>query len=196
MIELADSARHYFARLLAQQDVTGMAIRLRAIDPGTPAGDCQLTFCEPGEIAEDDWTIECGDFDLIVDAASAPFLEAASISYEQQRGGGQLTIRAPKLKGQAPGAGASLIERVRHVLDSEVNPSLAAHGGRVSLEEISAEGEVVLRFGGGCHGCGQVDATLKHGIERSLLGRFPELTAIRDATDHSSGRTPYYRRTG
>lgn len=194
MIELSDSAKEYFSHLLQQQGIAGVGVRLTALHPGTPKGDCQLSFCEPEEVRADDWTIDCGDFPLIVDSASVPFLEQTSISYEAERGGGQLTIRAPRLKGKVPGAEASLVERVRYVLDAEVNPNLAAHGGRVSLVEVSASGEVVLQFGGGCHGCGQVDATLKHGIESTLKARVPEVTAIRDSTDHSNGAAPYYKR--
>ncbi len=80
------------------------------------------------------------------------------------------------------------------MIDSEVNPSLAAHGGRVSLVSIESDGVVVLRFGGGCHGCGMVDVTLRDGIERTLRQRFAEITGVRDATDHSCGTNPYVRR--
>jgi len=52
---------------------------------------------------------------------------------------------------------------------------------------------VTLRFGGGCHGCGMVDVTLKQGIEGTLRSRLPEITEVRDATDHASGHNPYYR---
>lgn len=193
MIELADSARDYFSKLIAQQGVPDLGIRLRAIKPGTPSGDCRLEFCEPAEVGADDYVIDCADFSIFVDAASAPWLDNVHISFEQQRGGGQLTIRAPRLKGQAPGPGASLIERVRHVLDSEINPGVASHGGRVSLVEIDADGVVVLQFGGGCHGCSQVSVTLKQGVEKTLRERIPEISAVRDATDHASGAAPYYR---
>lgn len=194
MIELGDSARDYFSKLLAQQGVAGLGIRLVAVKPGTPAGDCRLEFCETEDVREDDWTIDCEGFSLYVDSQSAPYLDGVSISYEAQRTGGQLTIRAPKLKGQVPGAEAGLVERVRYVLDTEINPGLASHGGRVSLVEISSDGVVVLQFGGGCHGCGQVDVTLKHGIEDTLRKRVPEVSAVRDVTDHSSGSNPYYKR--
>ncbi len=35
--------------------------------------------------------------------------------------------------------------------------------------------------------------TLKHGIERILMDSIPELTAVEDVTDHSSGDDPYYQ---
>jgi len=63
----------------------------------------------------------------------------------------------------------------------------------VALEEITAEKDVVLRFGGGCHGCGMVSVTLKQGIEKTLKQHFPEINSIIDATDHASGDNPYYK---
>lgn len=87
------------------------------------------------------------------------------------------TIKAPHIKGKAPAEGASLVERVRWVVEHEVNPQLASHGGRVAVEEVTAEGVVFLRFGGGCHGCGMADVTLKQGIEKTLLTRVPGVTA-------------------
>jgi Fe/S biogenesis protein NfuA len=78
------------------------------------------------------------------------------------------------------------------VLEAEINPKLASHGGRVSLLEIDAGGAVLLQFGGGCHGCGMVDVTLKQGVEKTLRERVPEITAVRDATDHADGKKPYY----
>jgi Fe/S biogenesis protein NfuA len=62
------------------------------------------------------------------------------------------------------------------------------------VQEVSAGGVVLLRFGGGCQGCGMADVTLKQGIEKTLMGRVPGITAVRDATDHDSGNAPYIPR--
>jgi Fe/S biogenesis protein NfuA len=62
----------------------------------------------------------------------------------------------------------------------------------VALVEITENMEVVLQFGGGCHGCGMADVTLKQGIEQTLTRHIPEITAVLDATDHHSGQNPYY----
>ncbi|MBV8156554.1 MAG: NifU family protein, partial [Dyella sp.] len=140
------------------------------------------------------WTIVCDGFDFHVEGDSASWLEGASIDFEPNATGGQLNIRAPRIKGEIPGEDAGLIERVRYVLEAEVNPKIASHGGRVSLLEVDADGVVVLQFGGGCHGCASVDVTLKHGVEKTLRERVPEITAVRDATDHSGGSNPYYRK--
>jgi Fe/S biogenesis protein NfuA len=194
MITLSDTAQEHFAKLVEQQGIAGLGIRLRAVDPGTPKGDCHLEFCEPGDLDGTEWEIECRDFSLYVDSASRPFLDGATIDFDRSPTGSQLTIKAPALRGSPPGEDASIVERVRYVIETEINPQLASHGGRVSLREVTAEGIVVLQFGGGCHGCGMVDATLRGGVERTLKERVAGVTGVADATDHATGENPYVRR--
>lgn len=193
MIEISQSAQAYFRRLLENQGGDALGIRLHALHAGTPAADARLAFCDADDLLGDEWQLECEGFVLYVDADSAPYFEDAQIEFVANTTGGQLNIRAPRIKGVVPGEGAGLIERVRHLIDTEINPQLAAHKGRVALEAVTAEGEVVLRFGGGCHGCGMVDATLRNGIEKTLRARIPEVTSVRDATDHATGDRPYYK---
>lgn len=64
---------------------------------------------------------------------------------------------------------APLIERVEYVIQTQINPQLANHGGRITLIEITEDGYAVLQFGGGCNGCSMVDVTLKDGVENNLL---------------------------
>lgn len=88
---------------------------------------------------------------------------------------------------------APLIERVEYVLQSQINPQLASHGGRVSLMEITEEGFAILQFGGGCNGCSMVDVTLKEGIEKELLKMFEgELKGVKDLTEHQRGEHSFY----
>ncbi len=194
MIDISERAQQHFLRLLEQQGIDGLGIRLRVTSPGTPAANCELEFCEPDDLTGGEWTIECAGFEFHVDGDSASWLDQATIDFEPNATGGQLNIRAPKIKGHIPGADAGVIERVRFVIESEINPKLASHGGRVTLLEVDAEHTVVLQFGGGCHGCGMVDVTLKQGVEKTLRELVPEITAVRDATDHAGGAKPYYKK--
>jgi len=193
MIDISERAQEHFRKLIAQQDHPGTGIRLRVVQGGTPGADCALEFCEPEDLDDREWAIECRGFTMYVDTDSAAWLEGATIDFEPNATGGLLNIRAPKIKGEVPGLEAGMVERVRYVLEAVINPQIAAHGGRVSLLEVSAQGEVVLQFGGGCHGCGMADVTLKQGIEKTLREKVPEITAVRDATDHGSGANPYYQ---
>lgn len=195
MIEITQSARDYFARLIAQQDMEGLGLHLAVLNPGTPSASCDLQFHVPDERAKDaepQQVFDYEQFKLFVPESSEAWLEDAKIDYEESETGGQLTIKAPGIKGTEPGNDADLAEKVQWLLDAEINPGLASHGGRVTLEEITGENAVVLRFGGGCHGCGMVNVTLQDGIEKTLKEYYPEITAVIDATDHDSGTNPYY----
>ena len=193
-LSISNTAQSHFRRILEQQGIADLGIRLSAVFPGTAKADCRLEFCEPADLTGDEWSLECEGFSLYVAADSTGWLDAAELDFVAQAPGGQVTIKAPNLKARALSAEASIVDRVRHVLESEIAPMLAAHGGKVTLEQVDADGRVTLRFGGGCHGCGMVDVTLKQGIEKTLMERVPEVTAIRDATDHSSGSAPYVKR--
>ena len=195
MINISDSAQAHFRKLVEREAIPGLGVRLSAVHPGTPRADARLEFAEPAELAGDEWAVDCDGFTLYVAATSVAWLDGAEIDYVTQAAGTQqLTIKAPKIKGEAPGEAASMVERVHWVIENEVNPQLASHGGRVAVQEVSADGVVLLRFGGGCHGCGMADVTLKQGIEKTLMARVPGVTAVRDATDHASGQAPYIPR--
>ena len=193
MLTLTDNAQTHFRKLIEQQGLDDAGVRIQAVHGGTPNGDCQLEFCATDELTGDEWALQCEGFMFYVDAASIGYFDEAQIDYQTNATGGQLTVRAPKLKGSPPSEGADLAERARYVIETEINPQIASHGGRVSLEEIVDDTVLVLRFGGGCQGCGMADVTLKQGIEKTLRSRLPEITAVRDATDHASGHSPYYR---
>jgi len=127
-----------------------------------------------------------------MDRHSIPFLEDAVVDFQKDSMGGQLTIKAPNSRMPKLSEDSPLEDRVNYVLFNEVNPGLAAHGGHVTLEEIFEKSIAVLRFGGGCQGCGMVDVTLKDGVEKSLMSQIPQLTEVRDVTDHSVKENAYY----
>ncbi len=194
MIQISDNAQGYFRKLIEREALPDLGVRLSAVHPGTARADVRLEFAEPGDLKGDEWAVDCEGFTLWLDADSVRWLDSAEIDYATQATGGQLQIRAPKIKGEAPADSASLVERVRWMVEHEINPQLAQHGGHVSVVEVSGEGVVLLRFGGGCHGCGMADVTLKQGIEKTLLEKVPGVTAVRDATDHDTGAAPYIPR--
>ena len=107
--------------------------------------------------------------------------------------GGQLTIKAPNARLPRVGDDSPIEDRINYVLYNEVNPSLAAHGGEVSLLEVTTEKFAILKFGGGCQGCGMVDVTLKEGVEKTLMEQVPELAGVKDSTDHSNTENAYFK---
>lgn len=86
-----------------------------------------------------------------------------------------------------------LRKAVEDLLDRQVNPAVAAHGGHISVDKV--EGLTVhLRMSGGCQGCAASAATLREGVERMLRAALPQIDRIIDVTDHASGDNPFYAR--
>ena len=193
MVSITDSAQEYLAELLKKQDVEGIAVRIFILDAGTPRAETCISFCRPGEEKADDEVKQYEAFKAFMDRHSIPFLEDAVVDFQKDSMGGQLTIKAPNSRMPKLSEDSPLEDRVNYVLYNEVNPGLAAHGGHVTLEEIFEKSIAVLRFGGGCQGCGMVDVTLKDGVEKSLLSQIPQLTEVRDVTDHSVKENAYYQ---
>lgn len=192
MISISETAQQHFVKLLEQQP-EGTNIRVFVVNPGTPSAECGVSYCPPESVEEDDIQLSFNGFEAMVDSASAPFLEEAEIDFVTDKVGSQLTLKAPNAKMRKVDDDAPLIERVEYVIESQVNPNLASHGGKVSIVELTKEGVVVLQFGGGCNGCSMVDVTLKEGIEKQLLETFPgELTGVKDVTEHQAGEHSYY----
>ncbi|SFM56218.1 Fe-S biogenesis protein NfuA [Marinobacter zhejiangensis] len=193
LVTVTDPARDYLAQLIEKQDVEGMGVRVFVTQPGTKHAETCLAYCPPNEIVPTDEKIDLEKFVLYLDHASVPFLEDAYVDYSKDQMGGQLTIKAPNAKVPNVDENAPLTDRINYVLASEINPGLASHGGEVSLVEVIEGGIAVLRFGGGCQGCSAVSLTLKQGVETTLVERVPEITGVRDVTDHSVKENAYYQ---
>ena len=194
-ITITDAAHDYLADLLQKQNTHGIGIRVFITQPGTQYAETCIAYCKPGEEKPEDKAIGLKSFTAWIDAFSEAFLDDAVVDYATDRMGGQLTIKAPNAKVPMVNADSPINERINYYLQTEINPGLASHGGQVTLIEVVEEDDAnvaILQFGGGCQGCGQADVTLKEGIERTLLERIPELTGVRDVTDHTQKENAYY----
>ena len=86
---------------------------------------------------------------------------------------------------------AALSESVQTILDTEINPAVAVHGGRVTLIEAQAD-RVTIRLEDGCQGCNLAIVTVRQGIEPLLRARLGRPVAVIDATDHAAGTAPFF----
>jgi len=103
---------------------------------------------------------------------------------------------APLAAGEGapePDPDTDLLRKVEELLDRQVNPSVAAHGGHISAERVNG-GTLYLRMSGGCQGCAASSATLRQGVERMLRAALPQIGEIVDVTDHEAGDSPFYAR--
>ncbi len=81
---------------------------------------------------------------------------------------------------------------IRRILDEDVNPAVASHGGHIALIDVKPD-TVYIRLEGGCQGCGMADMTLKNGVEVAIKQAVPAITSVLDVTDHAGGDNPYYQ---
>ena len=165
-------------------------IKLTIDNVGSPRAETVLQYCKEGE-EEDLTSLDLQGFKLFYNELHEKYLKDTTIDYDVERFGGQLTIKAPNTKTPIIDENSSIEERINAVIINEVNPGLAAHGGMVDLVEFK-EGKAILKFGGGCQGCGMVDLTLADGVEKLLKERIPEITEVSDMTDHSFTDNAYY----
>lgn len=193
MVTITESAQEYLTELLKKQDCEGISVRIFILDAGTPKAETCISFCRPGEEKEDDEVKQYESFKAFIELHSIPFLEEAVVDFAKDSMGGQLTIKAPNSRLPKISDDSPIEDRVNYILYNEVNPGLAAHGGHVTLEEMFEENVAILRFGGGCQGCGMVDVTLKDGVEKTLLEQIPQLKEVRDVTDHTVKENAYYQ---
>ena len=192
MITISEEAQAHFVKLLDKQE-TGTNIRVFVVNPGTSSAECGVSYCPPDAVEETDTRLEFNGFNAVVDEESVPFLHEAEIDYVTDQMGSQLTLKAPNAKARKVADDAPLAERIRYMIEAEINPQLASHGGQVMLAELTEDGFAILQFGGGCNGRSMVDVTLKDGIEKQMLEQFAgELNGVRDATEHEAGEHSYY----
>jgi Fe/S biogenesis protein NfuA len=140
-----------------------------------------------------------GRISIVIPAGSIEALRGATLDRQGDLLMGGLVLHtptpaSPDLGPPPEGLDGTAVERVRRVLDEQINPAIAAHGGVAQLERVE-DGVAYLRFGGGCAGCGMVSVTLTQGIEAAILELVPDVHTVADDTDHASGTNPYYQPT-
>jgi len=193
MVTVSESAQGYLSQLVNNQEVKGVGVRMFVTQPGTKMAETCLAYCQPEDLVEDDEVEQLEGFKLYIEKKSIPFLDEAFVDYAEEKMGGQLTIKAPNAKMPKIDENSSLEERIAYILVTDINPGLASHGGEVSLVELTEDKVAILRFGGGCQGCSAVSITLKDGVEKRLLEVIPDLTGVKDATDHTVTENAYYK---
>jgi Fe/S biogenesis protein NfuA len=160
---------------------------------------CSLSLKPLDAAAPRDVVLRHRDLPIVVRARDFRKVRGATIDWleDPSRTSG---LRVDNPNTPSPGLGGppptdltgSVADRVTQVLDRQVNPAIAAHGGRAEL--VAIEHEIVrLRLTGGCQGCAVASVTLRQGIETALVRAVPEIRRVVDVTDHQSGTDPYFR---
>jgi len=191
MFSITEEAEIYVADLFEQQDEKDLGLKVDVEKAGTPVATVTFNFCIKSDLPDSYQEFPYVGFSAFIDESNNEYLSDSHVALKIDGTNKKLTITAPNAKGEAPKDDAPLQEKVLFTIVTEVNPSLASHGGFVDLVEITKKNEVVLNFGGGCQGCSSVNLTLKDGVEKQLKALYPEISAVLDATDHSYKENAY-----
>ncbi len=187
VLTVTDAAAKKITSAKSAEDSADVALRVTAREEGARFR-YELKLVAADSKGKDDSVISLDGIDLYLDSESAACLRGATLDYVDGISGSGLKFDNPNKTALAR---HPLGARVQQILDDQINPGLASHGGAVSLVDIQ-ETRIVLSFGGGCQGCGMVDVTLKDGVTAQLQQQIPEITEVVDVTDHSAGENPYY----
>jgi Fe/S biogenesis protein NfuA len=195
MIEFTERARAMVQQFLAESDESDLALRIGM--SGSPvAPQFDLTLVGMAEQADDEEMVDGGGFAVFVRKADADILDGATVDYVERVNESGFEVRpsrarrSPNPRGPGGIPTGPIADRVRNILETQVNPAIAAHGGMISLVDVD-DTDVYVEMSGGCQGCALSRMTLKQGVERMLREAVPELTAVHDVTDHASGDNPY-----
>lgn len=189
MLTFTDNAREKVFDFIGQGFVEDAALRISV--GGSPlAPEYDIELVEYEERSNDDRVFTAGGFKLLVDPQSAERLEGATVDFVERNGASGFEVRPPRPREPIFESG-SLAERVKRVIDEQVNPAIASHGGQILLLEVRDD-IAYVEMSGGCQGCGMARVTLSQGVERMIKKAVPEIMGVKDVTDHDAGAKPYY----
>lgn len=193
MLTFTDRAREVLGTFLGQGD--GELEYLRIAMTGSPvAPEFELTLVSPDEKRDDEQTMTVDEIAVLVADSQADHLDGATIDFVERVNESGFEVRPRPIEGDGGLAVVSgpIAERVIEVLQDQVNPAIASHGGAINLVEVRGT-DIYIEMTGGCQGCAMSRLTLRQGVERMLRQAIPELTSVHDVTDHASGENPYFQ---
>lgn len=197
LVTVTDTAREKVLGVRASEtNPDTLALWLEVSGEAAGAYTYDMYFKPLDEAADDDVVQSHDDLSLVIVADSADKVHGATLDFI----GSGMVMQNPNRPSASPAVGVSrpqgdlsgpVAQRVSQVLEEQINPAIAAHGGMAEL--VAVEDSIAyLRLGGGCQGCGMAAVTLGQGIEVAILESVPEITEVIDVTDHASGDNPYF----
>jgi Fe/S biogenesis protein NfuA len=196
LVTVTDSARTKILEVRASEtDPDALALWLEVSGIQGNAFTYDMYFRRVDEAAPDDAVQVHDDLSVVVPVDSIDQVRGSTLDLA---GGGMVLQNpnsppppAPSVPAQQGDLSGAVAQRVLEVLEEQINPQIAAHGGRADLVAVD-EPVAYLRLSGGCQGCGMAAATLSQGIEVAIIDAVPEISEIVDVTDHAGGTNPYF----
>jgi Fe/S biogenesis protein NfuA len=193
IITVTDVARATILGLRqAEPEPDGLALRLDVAGDDGVEFAYELTFEPLAEAADDDVLFRSAELPVLVPASAVDSLRGATLDESEPTG---LVLRNPNRPEARPAVNpypeGSVEAKIQDLLDNDINPALASHGGFASLDHVKGTTAYML-MGGGCQGCGLAQMTLTEGIKAAIEDAIPEIDRVEDVTDHAAGENPFY----
>jgi Fe/S biogenesis protein NfuA len=200
VLRVTDEAR---ARVLevrsSETNPDTLALWLEVVGQSGDEYTYDMWFQAVADASADDVVQHSDDVPVVIPRASVDRLRGATLEISRDPvSGGMVIVNPNRPEPAAPPAGvpegdltSELAQRVLAVLNDDINPAIAAHGGRADLISVDDD-TAYLRLSGGCQGCGMAAVTLSQGIEVAIRDAVPEIVRVIDVTDHASGDNPYF----
>ena len=187
MIEITSKAKQMLSQFAENSEIEGqVSLKIEIIGRSAKGFQYDLQLIDQLDAEDDDIKLDIENFSILVGSRSAPYLEGTTLDYKETLMGGGFSFENPN-----PLWLDDLSIAVAEVIEDQVNPVVATHGGHVDLVGID-DGKALIAFGGGCQGCGMVDVTLKQGVEVMITDSVPGGTEVVDVTNHEEGTNPFY----
>jgi Fe/S biogenesis protein NfuA len=186
----------------AEDDAELLALWVEVSGTSGDAYSYDMYFQAAADAGPQDWSAERQGLALVVPAESVAKMRGATLDVNPDVNLGGMVIQnpnrpplpagaSPAMAGPPADLSGDVAQRVLQVLEQQINPGIAAHGGRADLVAVEDDA-AYLRLSGGCAGCGMAAVTLSQGIEVALRESVPEILQVIDVTDHAAGTNPYY----
>jgi Fe/S biogenesis protein NfuA len=196
LVTITDSARVKILEVrTSEPDPAALALWLEVSGAEAGAYTYDMYFRRLDEAADDDAVQAHDDLSVVVASESIEKVRGSTLDLA---GGGMVLQNpnsppppAPSVPTPEGDLSGEVAQRILAVLEEQINPQIASHGGRADLVAVD-EPIAYLRLSGGCQGCGMASATLSQGIEVAIIDNVPEISEIVDVTDHAGGTNPYF----
>ncbi len=188
MFRISELAGDKIKERLQEVNRPELALRIEIVGRSEDDFHYRMSFV-PQELSRpDDEVITTHGLTVLVDSVSSRYMDGAQLDYIDETDESGFKFDNPNPLWHDDHA-----REVNGVIVSEINPSIAVHGGHVTLMDVQ-DNVAYVNMGGGCQGCGLASVTLRQGVEKMIIEAVPSIRGLIDTTDHSLGVNPYFQR--
>jgi Fe/S biogenesis protein NfuA len=184
---ITNNALLYLLENLEKEKDKDLIIYVSVIYPLTKYAHVNITFCKVDDVDKNDIKLDVVPI-VYINYESSLFLKDAIVDFKNLK----LLINAPYIYKRDNDKDVNIKESIKHLFENEINVILSQHGGFIELVDIVDDKTIVIKFHGGCQGCGMVGYTLNSYIEKMIKRHFPQIENINDITSHEIKDKAYY----